>query len=58
MVDKDKKPKWRFKVVEEVTPDWIHAMLAPIKRINEHPLAEKLSDRGLLHDQYNKRDFR
>ncbi len=58
LVDKDKNPKWRFKVVEEVTPDWIHAMLAPIKRTKEHPLAEKLSDKGLLHDQYNKRDFR
>jgi hypothetical protein len=48
LVDKDKNPKWRFKVVEEVTPDWIHAMLAPIKRTHEHPLAEKLSDKGLL----------
>ena len=52
LVDKDKNPQWRFKVVDEVTPDWIQAMLAPIERTKEHPLAEKLSDKGLLHDHY------
>ena len=39
-----------LQIVEEVTPDWIHAMLAPIERTYEHPLAEKLSDKGLLQD--------
>jgi enoyl-CoA hydratase/carnithine racemase len=50
LIDKDKNPQWRFKTVDEVTPDWIQAMLAPMKWTTTHPLAAKLSAKGLLHD--------
>lgn len=47
LIDKDKNPQWRFKTVEEVTPDWIQAMLAPMKWTTTHPLVAKLSAEGL-----------
>ena len=47
LIDKDKNPQWRFKMVEEVTPDWIQAMLAPMKWTTTHPLVAKLSAEGL-----------
>jgi enoyl-CoA hydratase/carnithine racemase len=50
LIDKDKNPQWRFKTVEEVTPDWIQAMLAPMEWPTTHPLEAKLSSKGLLHD--------
>ena len=50
LIDKDKNPQWRFKTVDEVTPDWIQAMLAPMEWTTTHPLAAKLSAKGLLHD--------
>jgi enoyl-CoA hydratase/carnithine racemase len=50
LIDKDKNPQWRFKTVHEVTPDWIQAMLAPMEWTTTHPLAAKLSAKGLLHD--------
>jgi len=50
LIDKDKNPQWRFKTVEEVTPDWIQAMLAPMEWTTTHPLAAKLAAKGLLHD--------
>jgi enoyl-CoA hydratase/carnithine racemase len=50
LIDKDKNPQWRFKTVDEVTPDWIQAMLAPMDWTTTHPLAAKLSAKGLLHD--------
>ena len=50
LIDKDKNPQWRFKTVDEVTPDWIQAMLAPMKWPTTHPLEAKLSAKGLLHD--------
>jgi len=50
LIDKDKNPQWRFKTVEEVTPDWIQAMLAPMEWTTTHPLVAKLAAKGLLHD--------
>jgi enoyl-CoA hydratase/carnithine racemase len=50
LIEKDKNPQWRFKTVDEVTPDWIQAMLAPMNWTTTHPLAAKLSAKGLLHD--------
>jgi enoyl-CoA hydratase/carnithine racemase len=50
LIDKDKNPQWRFKTVDEVTPDWIQAMLAPMNWPTTHPLEAKLSAKGLLHD--------
>jgi hypothetical protein len=50
LIDKDKNPQWRFKTVDEVTSDWIQAMLAPMEWTTTHPLAAKLSAKGLLHD--------
>jgi enoyl-CoA hydratase/carnithine racemase len=50
LIDKDKNPQWRFATIEEVTPDWIQAMLAPMEWTTTHPLAAKLAAKGLLHD--------
>ena len=50
LIDKDKNPQWRFATIEEVTPDWIQAMLAPMEWTTTHPLAGKLAAKGLLHD--------
>ncbi len=50
LIDKDKNPQWRFKTVDEVTSDWIQAMLAPMEWTTTHPLAAKLAAKGLLHD--------
>ena len=47
LIDKDKTPQWRFKTVEEVSPDWIQAMLAPMKWTTTHPLVAKLAAEGL-----------
>ena len=47
LIDKDKNPQWRFKTVEDVSPDWIQAMLAPMKWTTTHPLVAKLSAEGL-----------
>ena len=43
LIDKDKNPDWRFKTIDAVTPDWIHAMLAPMHWQDGHPLRAKLA---------------
>ena len=50
LIDKDKKPKWRFQSVNEVTADWIRTMLAPMDWTLNHPLGERLEARTLPHN--------
>ena len=50
IIDKDKKPKWRFQSINEVTSDWIRTMLAPMDWSVKHPLGERLEARALPHN--------
>ncbi len=49
LIDKDKSPQWRFQSVQDVTSDWIQSIFAPMKWATTHPLAGRLSARGLPH---------
>jgi hypothetical protein len=37
VIDKDFKPKWQHDSVNDVTDEWIEAMLMPLWPDNEHP---------------------
>lgn len=49
LIDKDKKPQWRFQSVDDVTFDWIQSIFAPMKWTMVHPLVARLSAKGLIH---------
>ena len=49
LIDKDKSPQWRFQSVDDVTSDWIQSIFAPMDWTSIHPLAGRLSAKGLLH---------
>ena len=49
LIDKDKSPQWRFQSVHDVTSDWIQSIFAPMNWTTTHPLAGRLSARGLPH---------
>ncbi len=49
LIDKDKKPQWRFQSVDDVTSDWIQSIFAPMNWTLVHPLVARLSAKGLIH---------
>ena len=49
LIDKDKKPQWRFQSVDDVTFDWIQSICAPMNWSTAHPLVARLSAKGLIH---------
>ena len=48
LIDKDKKPQWRFQSVDDVTSDWIQSIFAPMNWTTAHPLVARLSAKGLM----------
>ncbi len=49
LIDKDKKPQWRFQSVDDVTFDWIQSIFVPMDWARNHPLVARLSAKGLIH---------